>query len=327
MADKNEKLDLSLIKAEIKKLRNDIQAGHKSLKDETASKEDVYVFRLEDYCYSLRNSIVDLSLKLPSYSSFKYYFNKLQQKEDIQYILELLHQCWTLVYPDTLFNAPLKNEDLDDALCKFTGNQQHRYGNSYDLVTTELNGISNLYLAEAYYKRMQHARKVGDEQKLLLIGLQEFMSGLHQLILPVCARHNIFVREDFTIGGSLHVALNKEQLCTIFKAVAKNGYMYDNEDTQRNFLALFDNTLPAPQNRIMWLDRNKKNKQPSIASLYVMFQAMGVEMNIANKEVISHHYLDASGEQIVAENLKSRNSSGNLSTIESLVKNAIGHLQ
>ena len=70
------------------------------------------------------------------------------------------------------------------------------------------------------------------------------------------------------------------------------------------------------------MDVNKKNNQPSIASLYAMFSAMGVEMNIHNKNIICKLFNDANNEPISPESLKPRKESDRLLKIKFIVDKA-----
>lgn len=306
---------LQNLKDEVKLLKEQIRLN--------ASKEDIFVFRLEGYCNELKTAIVDFTLKIPSQSSFEYYLNKLNDRDSIEYILELLHYCWILAHPMKLYDSIYKSEDpmemLDKALNKFGGNEKHTSGGGdYDLVTSELGTNYNSFLSNDHYSNSQKL-----ENKMLLYGYKEYLERLYSLIKPVCERHNIIIRKEFIVNRSLVTGLNRSQIDAVFTAVSRQGYMSKDKETRSDFLALFDCTCHVPNKKIIWHDVNEKNKQPAIASLYTMFHTMGVEMNAANKETICQHFNDANNNPILPDSLKPRNSSWKLEDIEMAVREAI----
>ena len=66
---------LDKIKAEIQSLREEMQ--------NKVCREELYIFRLEDYCNSLKYGIINNGLNLPSISSFTFYFSKLKASGNI----------------------------------------------------------------------------------------------------------------------------------------------------------------------------------------------------------------------------------------------------
>lgn len=53
--------------------------------------------------------------------------------------------------------------------------------------------------------------------------------------------------------------------------------MNGDDDTGTTFLAMFNQTTNAVENKIMWLETTK-SKAPNYAMLYTMFETMGVKM-------------------------------------------------
>lgn len=304
-----------LLKSDLLKIRSELQ----SLKEEmqaNASKEDIYLFKIEDYCNSIRNAIIDCTLKLPDISSFKFYLSKLKEQANIEYILDLLHNCWLLVHPDKMFDAVHKDGDpiemLDKSLSKYTGNHLTKYEDPYDMVSEELDAPMNIAIASFYY------RKVQDNNMLHFF--REYIDELHKKTKIIYENCGLTVSDNFVPVRCLKVELSREQLHSLFQAVASEGFMSNNEATRHTFLSLFSNTLHTADEKIIWHDINNKNNRPSIASLYTMFSAMGVDMNIHNKTIICRLFNDANNKPILPENLKPRKESDTLQSIRFIVE-------
>ncbi len=316
------KFSSALLQKSLQNLKDEV----KLLKEQiglNASKEDIFVFRLEGYCNELKTAIVDFTLKIPSQSSFVFYLGKLNDRDSIEYILGLLHYCWILAHPTKLYDSIYKSEDpmemLDKSLNKFGGNEKHTsYGDDYDFVTSELDANHNSFLSNDHYSNSQK-----QENQMLLYGYKEYLERLYSLIKPVCEKHDIIIRKEFIVNRFFVTRLNKSQIDAVFIAVSRQGYMSKDKETRSEFLALFDCTCHVPNKKIIWHDVNEKNKQPAIASLYTMFQTMGVEMNAANKKTICQYFNDANNKPILPDSLKPRNSSCKLADIEMAVREAI----
>lgn len=301
--------DLLKIKDELQSLKEKMQTN--------ASKEDIYLFKIEDYCNSIRNAIINCTLNLPDISSFEFYLSRLKEQANIEYILRLLHHCWLLVNPDRMFDAAHKDEDpnkmLEKALSKYTGDQLFKYDGSYNMVSKELDAPVKIIIADFYYRKVK-------ENKMLHF-FREYIDELHKKTKNIYEHWGLTIRNDFIPIRCLQVELSRNQLQTLFQAVALEGFMTNDEATENTFLSLFSNTLHTADKKIIWHDINKKNNRPSIASLYVMFATMGIDMNLQNKAIICKIFNDADNKPILPENLKPRKESDTLRGIISIVKN------
>lgn len=309
-----------LFQKTLQQLKDEVQLLKEQIQN-NASKEDIYVFRLEGYCNELKEAFVDFTLKLPNQSSFEYYLSKLDNRKNIEYILGLLHYCWILVHPMKLYDRIYKEnpmEMLDCVLCKFTGDEKHKPGGDYDLVASEIDSGCNRFLSDHHFSNTQNLKN-----GKLLYGFQEYLYKLYFSIKPICERNNIIIRKEFTVDSSLATGLSRSQISAVFDAVSQKGYISNDSETRSNFLSMFDTTCHIRNDKIMWKDVNKKNKQPAIASLYIMFQTMGIEMNAVNRETICQYFNDANNEPISPDSLKSRSLSGNLEDIDRIVREAI----
>lgn len=310
---------LDKIKAEIQSLREEMQ--------NKVCREELYVFRLEDYCNSLKYGIINNGLNLPSISSFTFYFSKLKASGNIEYILNLLHECWILAHPDKMFepiykyNNPIKT--LEKSLCKYSKDGSipdedsipHDDFGSYDVVSEELNASINTSIARIYYGKVC-------KNKTQLYLYREYLDELYKAICGICNDNEISIEKGFIAKCCLKVALGRNQLLSLFEDIASEGFVMDDKATRNSFLSLFSNTIHTTNKKIIWLDVNKKNNQPSIASLYAMFSAMGIEMNIHNKSIICKLFNDANNKPISPESLKPRKESDTLLKIKSLVDKA-----
>ena len=300
--------DLLKIKDELQSLKEKIQTN--------VNKEDIYLFKIEDYCNSIRNAIIDCTLNLPDISSFEFYLSKLKEQANIEYILSLLHHCWLLVNPDRMFNAPHKDEDpekiLEKSLSKYTGDHLSKYDESYDMVSKELDASVKITIASFYY------RKVKENEMLHFF--REYIDELHKKIKNIYEHWGLTIRNDFIPIRCLQVELSRNQLQALFKAVALKEYMTNDKVTENTFLSLFSNTLHTTDKKIIWRDINTKNNRPSIASLYVMFAAMGIDMNLQNKTIICKFFNDAKNEPILPDELKPRKESDPLRKLRSIVE-------
>ncbi len=309
-------MEKEMVSVQLNKIKAELLLSLREDMKNMVSKEDLYVFRLEDYCSSLRNGIINANLTLPSISSFKFYFSKLQKVGNIEYVLELLHECWLLAYPDNMFNSAYKDTDpikiLDSSLSKYD-NKDSSYGDSsYDVVSEELNTSINITIAQIYY---HNACKNKDQLHLY----REYIDKLYTAINSIFHSDEITIEKGFIPVCCLKTTLNRDQQLSLFKAISSEGFMVNDKMTQYSFLSLFSNTLHTSDKKIIWLDINKKNHQPTIASLYTMFSAIGVEMNTHNKSIICKLFIDANNNPISPESLKPRNESESLRRIKSIV--------
>lgn len=284
--------------SELEKLNNAVK------KQNEDSKEEQYVMRLEDLCFSLRCAIVDLSLKFPDLTTFERYLSRLSNTYDLIYIVGLLHRCWVYIYPFCLFDRPMKSRldieaALDQALCKYSREGIH----GYDFVKEEmekhnftiLDTIREIQKPEVINKRKSAYR--------------EYMKGLYNITNAVCEKKHIRLNEDFTLQEALTTKLTPEQIRAVFDVIVKNGKMSSNEDTRSTFMSIFDSTINVTEGKILWLDVAKSHT-PNYSTLYVLFKTMGVEMTNFNKAVICKFFKvkDIDGKEIPIhpEKLKSR---------------------
>lgn len=283
-------------------------------KIEEIEKERI-ISKIEDFCTRLKDAVVDFNLKLPPLVSFERYLHRITDIEDVFYAMEQIHECWLHLHPSLLFDRPLKaNMSADEFLDQVLSHPDPKY----DVMKKEVdrNNISELTIsAVKAYEQMDYRYKNA---------YRRYMDGLFSICKSVCDKFDIKIAENFTTTYALTSSLTKSQIDNVFKAVANDGKMNDDEDTAAAFRSLFSKTISAVEKKILWLDV-AKSKTPTYASLYLMFKTMGVEMNEFHKNIICKVFTTPQG-SIKPDQLKSRdsNNSEKLKAFEKLVKDAIG---
>lgn len=292
-----------------KKLLDTIELLHNKLKAEIL--ENRYISSLENYCTVLRHAIINGELCLPNTSSFQFYFSKLKDQGNIDYIFNLLHECWIFAHPDHLFNSELKDDDvevlLEKSLSKYSSQSNcHAFIEDYD-------SPKNIVIASAFYRKIS-ARKYSSVY-------HEYLKELRGILINTIKDRSISLTESFMPFEYLQVSLNREQLDKLYDTLSsgKNKYLNNDKGTKQTFLAIFESSLLAGSQKIQWMDLNTKNKVPSISSLYTLFEALGIDMNLKNKSIICRFFNDAENNPISPESLKPRKNSKNLQNIRNIV--------
>lgn len=311
-----------------KKLQEKFESLQKEL--QAHMQENSHISSLELHCTTLRKTIIQDELGLPSVISFKHHFSQLEKLESVEYILTLLHECWTLVYPDYLFDSELKDESEEDLLEKSLSKYSDNYndGNGSDnndkdcssynckyAFTEDFNSPYKIIISSAYYRKMTQNKNI--------IVYREYLQDLHGILSNICKASNYSLTESFVLFACIESSLSRKELGLLFDALATGSkkYMKNDKETKQTFLSLFKNTLLIRSQKIQWLDVNPKTCEPAISSLYTLFSAIGVDMNTHNKDIICQFFNDANGNTITSERLKPRNQSKNLQNIINIVNN------
>ena len=85
---------------------------------------------------------------------------------------------------------------------------------------------------------------------------------------------------------------------------------------------MFNTSISAPNGAIDWHDIGSgKNKSPSIAAIYTIFNAIGVEMNLHNKAIICKYFNWPNG-KLTPDQIKSR-VNDKQSALEKAIKNVL----
>lgn len=294
-----------------KKLLDTIESFHNKLQAELL--ENRYVSSLENHCTILRHAIINGELDLPNTSSFHFYFSKLKNQVNIDYIFSLLHECWILAHPDHLFNSELKDDDVEVLLNKSLSKYSSQ-SNSH-VFTEDYDSPKNIVIASAYYRKIS-ARKYGSVY-------HEYLRELRIILINIFKDRNFSLTESFMPFEYLQVSLDRGQLDKLFNDLSsgKNKYLNNDKKTKQTFLAIFESSLLVGSQKIQWMDINPKNSMPSISSLYTLFHALKVDMNLRNKSIICRFFNDANNNPISPESLKARADSSNLQNIRNIVNN------
>lgn len=311
-----------------KKLQEKLDSLQKEL--QANMQENSHISSLEFHCTTLRKTIIQDELGLPSIISFKHHFSQLEKLESVEYILTLLHECWTLVYPDYLFDSELKDEPEEDLLEKSLSKYSNNYndGNGSDnndkdcssynckyAFTEDFNSPYKIIISSAYYRKMTQNKNI--------TVYREYLQDLHGILNNICEANNCSLRNSFIPFVCLDISLSRTKLDLLFDALATGSkkYLRNDKETKQTFLSLFKNTLLARSQKIQWLDVNPKNKKPAISSLYTLFSAIGVNMDKSNKRIICYFFNDADNDSIDPDSLKQRAESDNLQNIINIVNN------
>ncbi|MCQ2267851.1 MAG: hypothetical protein MJZ83_03130, partial [Bacteroidaceae bacterium] len=255
---------------------------------ENISREEFYVARLEEWCYSLKCAVIDISLKLPSESVFVRYLSKLEAEEDVVHVMSLLHECWTYIYPGNLFDQPSKSSIPDDIDLK---------NENYDVVKEEIDMPFNALTIE-HYKEM--LKKPG-----VVKFYQHFIQAIHAHSQKNCSRFDLVLLENFLIDYSIHTEVAKDKLRAVFDVIVYYGYLKTKD--KNDFMAIFDYTINAWTKQLRWMDISGKNKEPAFASLYVVLKCLA-GTDVATKRKACKCFVDANGDSISPDQLKTRDS-------------------
>lgn len=280
------------------------------------SNEEYYLSKVESYCYSLRDAMIDMSLKFPEISSFERYLSKLKEYNSIAYVMELLHKCWCFANPYYLFNSmpkDLSNEEMYNMILSKYKKGSVREG--CGVLEEELDKEHNILL-DAYYHAYQRAGQ-------MTLAYNSYINNLYEIAEMICKNKGITLANGFIISTTIQTDKTPDQLRTVFYAVASEyNCCSANEDNCRIFLSIFDVTICTPEGSIVWFDTgSSKGNEPSIASIYTIFSSLGVEMNMNNKAIISKHFTYQNGE-IKPEQLKARQTSKQ-ERVREIVKEAL----
>lgn len=292
----------------------------------------LYVLKLEDLCYKLKRAIINKEYMLPEKISFERYLHKLMKVDDIIYTMNLLHECWLYAYPAFHFDCQPKDtmpqEDmLDKALNKFKhiGSSDDEGGDrsndvkvsDYDFVKNEIDKHKIVASHIINYNKFVRLPKERKEECL------DYLDSLWKTAKVVCKKKKIKIGTGFIINYSLIIPLSPNQIKAVFNAVSQKGCMNGDNDTGATFLAMFNQTTNAVENKIMWLETTK-SKAPNYAMLYTMFETMGVKMTEFEKIIICRFIRTTEGD-IKPEQLKTRksNQSKQLKDFECMIKDAV----
>lgn len=144
--------------SKIDKIKSEILALREEIRDKV-NHEELYVFRLENYCNNLKDGVINNNLNLPSIHSFVFYFSKLKEIGNLEYILNLLHECWVLAHPSRMLE-PTYKDDLNENLEKIFYNRTSESSGGYNIHPEELNPPVNNTLVSAYSNHIINNKKL-----------------------------------------------------------------------------------------------------------------------------------------------------------------------
>ena len=252
-----------------KELLDAIEALRKKLQVDLL--ENRYVSSLENYCTILRNAIINGELGLPNTSSFQFYFSKLKDQGNIDYLFSLLHECWILVHPNYLFNSELKNDDIEVLLMKSlskynkivennntdnnnadnnntdnnNADNNNAENNNVDNNNTDNNNAENKsdksqFNCYAFMEDYDSPRNIvvasAYYRKISAINYRhvyhEYLRELRGILINIFKERNISLTESFIPCDYLNVSLNRKQLDKLFEDLSSGKYKYLKNDKE-----------------------------------------------------------------------------------------------
>ena len=278
----------------------------------TQIQKGIYVLRAEELCYALRDALIDFSLKYPSHSTFERYLGLITDEGDLKYIIKLLHECWLFANPYYLFNGLLKDPSAPEMIERVLST----YSNGFDYLKEAFTpGINHLWI-EHYNNYVKSPEKQ--------LAYEDYLNELFRLTENICQARDIKLREGFVIDNDLGCNISYSEQERVYDMAVENKLFDDTKGNRQTFFSLFSTSPEEPRGQIRWMVKNEKNEDPSYATLYEFFEAIGVDMHSRReKEIICKHFLDCYGQPIKVNQLKFRKPSDIQKDLAQKVKQAL----
>ena len=172
--------------SKIDKIKSEILALREEIRDKV-NHEELYVFRLENYCNNLKDGVINNNLNLPSIHSFVFYFSKLKEIGNLEYIFNLLHECWVLAHPSQMLE-PTYKDDLNENLEKIFYNSTSESSGGYNIHSEELNPPVNNTLVSVYSNHI-----INNKKKLYFYF--NYIEELYKAIKSICDKLEFSINE------------------------------------------------------------------------------------------------------------------------------------
>lgn len=289
-----------------------INAEIKAMRCEMA--ENFVVAQLEHLCYELKCSIIDADMKIPEALIFRKYLCQLTNAGDILYVSSLLRQCWRYAHPQSLLDAPVKDLPTEAlvnmSLSKYSGNDSNCTAKSFNEKYIPQYGI---WVAGVIKKETEKEIDLSLHRMLL--------DDLLNIIKEVGRKHSVIISAGFLSSQAIYSPLSQAQLTSVFETLVSIGCTrLQDKDA---FLASFTNVVQARQSQVCWLATNPKNGAVNYAKLYVLFQALQVQLSESTKSIIAEIFVAADGSAIKSSSIKARVDTAELKSFKSQLAGAI----
>lgn len=270
--------------------------------------EDRNIEILERLCFDIKVAIIEHTLAFPEVSTVERYLNKLKDSGNVTYIVSLLHQCWRYANPVSLLENQLditktQEQLLDIVLSKYTKKEQK--GLDYSSISVQ--------------PTREEIRYTSSEMEYVYAS--RYLSHVHRVLSQVCSKFGLVLDDRFIASRKIDTYLSPKQIEDVFSEILLVGYV-DKSDKD-NFLSLFSCYPTVPTGKITWLPVNTKNGVTNLALLFTLFDAMAIDMNPDNKELISRYFVKANGESIQPEAIKKRKESVPQQRLRSQIQQAL----
>ena len=178
--------------------------------------EEYFLEKAENYCYRLRDAIIDMTLKLPSIDTIERYLLKLEKEESIVYILGLLHECWCYANPVYLMDAV--PEELSSSQKDYVERVESMYYRT--ILKEETNKpISPLILDYCKARTKKH------ELDICSLSYSSYMNSLFNITKNICRKIDLEIVDGFIISATIKTDKSPEQLKKAFYVVAEHGFV------------------------------------------------------------------------------------------------------
>ena len=275
-------------------------------------REEIAVMRLEKLIYDIRDTLIEGSCKLPFFSSFENAITALKSKGSLLYITGLLRECLIMVSPSTRCDRPIKfnQPDLLDLVLSNYSTQQKCGEDKFDIKELD-------YDLTCYWANLVGSNATNRGTYVTLDGYRSYLKLVHELLVPKFESLAMVLREDFIVDNSIHIrGISIGKIKRVADYLVSEGYI--KRDSCLNFVSCFTVSPTIPDAPIVWNDWSNRRKEYNIASLYTVFNALGLPMTPLNKKKICHFFLDGDSKEIDYMQLKPRESD-KLKTLENKI--------
>lgn len=265
-------------------------------------KEEIAVMRIEKLIYDIRDTLVDGSCKLPFFSSFEHAIQALKSQESLRYVAGLLQECLIMVSPSAKGDKPIRYDqpDLLDNILSNYSSPEKSVENKFDV--KELDRDLSYYWAN-------HVGSNSADRRIwvTLDGYRSYLKKVYMLLAPKFESLAMALREDFVVDNSISISgISLGKVKRVADYLVREGYI--SPDNCPDFISCFTISPTIPDAPIRWHDWSNQRKEFSFASLYTVFDALGLPMTPQNTKKICQLFYDGDGAAINHWQLKQRES-------------------
>ena len=297
----------------MKKLDHNVVNQESSDPFQVNVREEFAVMRLEKLIYDIRDTLVEGSCKLPFFSSFEYAIKALKSQESLLYIAGLLRECLMMVCPSARCDRPIMYDqpDILEKVLSYYSSPEKSKEDKFDVKELDRD-------LTYYWANLVHSKAANKGTSITLDGYRSYLKKVHALLAYQFESLAMVLREDFIVDNSISISgVSIGKIKRVADYLAREGYI--EADSRPNFVSCFTVSPTIPDVPIVWHDWSNRRKEYSIASLYTVFNALGLPMTPSNKKKICQLFYDGEGKAIDYMQLKLRESE-KLTHLEEIIK-------